>query len=719
MYDLRTTAKVQAGGFAGRMSHTNVLLLKAALLDGDSALAAYAAWRATLDLETISIGEQRLLPLLHRNLRRLGVSDSLSNRFRGVRRFYWVANRKRMKFAREVFEALNRAEVPFIVIKGAALAACYLEDPSLRPMYDVDILVTEERLADAAAVLAEKQLLPQGLPLGYVVTSDRLRSFVPGWAFGDHERSIDLHWKALHFDLRPQADDEFWRAAREATLDGTAFRVFNPADQLLHICAHAAQRGGAEAMHTWPADMALVIRGSPDLSFERLVAGAARHRISAIMADALCLLADEFDLSVPRSAIASLRRAATWSERAEMRLADRPYPSLSAPARMLLELQDFRRGSHNPCHGGWASPGSGASVVRGIQTSLGNPGWLRRLLGRDRHRRVRDPSRLPKVGDELKLAGFSIDESPLVSGWSVLEPTGCWTLGREATIAWSVSGHEGELELRVDGHAFLHKNAPAQSVQLWVNDRQAAHWQFRAGGASPLPARIAIPAAVVRNRDVLMLTFVIQSPCSPAEVGESSDPRALGLHLRSISLTRAAVLDTADGILAKPTWLQRTLGHDRYRVIPALDRLPRVGDKLNLVSPNVNETPLIAGWSHSEPTGRWTVGQEATIAWSVRGHEGELELRVDGHAFLHKNAPTKSITLWLNDRQAAHWQFRAGSGSPLPARIAIPAAWVGNRDVLMLTFVIESPCSPAAVGESPDPRALGFHLRSISLTKPA
>ena len=269
-----------------------------------------------------------------------------------------------MIFAREVFEALNRAEVPFIVIKGAALAACYLEDPSLRPMYDVDILVTEERLADAAAVLAEKQLLPQGLPLGYVVTSDRLRSFVPGWAFGDHERSIDLHWKALHFDLRPQADDEFWRAAREATLDGTAFRVFNPADQLLHICAHAAQRGRAEAMHTWPADMALVIRGSPDLSFERLVAGAARHRISAIMADALCLLADEFDLSVPRSAIASLRRAATWSERAEMRLADRPYLKSfrsSSDASRTFKISGAVATTLVPRRG-WASPGSGASA---------------------------------------------------------------------------------------------------------------------------------------------------------------------------------------------------------------------------------------------------------------------------------------------------------------------------------------------------------------------
>ena len=162
----RSTARVRARGFASRMGQANILLLKAALLEGDRALAAYAAWRATLDLNTISTGEQRLLPLLHRNLMRLGVSDFLSNRFRGVRRFHWVVNRKRMIFAREVFEALNRAGAPFIALKGAALAACYLKDPSLRPMNDVDILVTEERLADAAAVLAESSSFRTVYPSG-------------------------------------------------------------------------------------------------------------------------------------------------------------------------------------------------------------------------------------------------------------------------------------------------------------------------------------------------------------------------------------------------------------------------------------------------------------------------------------------------------------------------------------------------------------------------
>jgi hypothetical protein len=717
------------GGFAGRMRQANVLLLKAALLDGDAALAAYRAWRATLDLNTISIGEQRLLPLLHRNLTRLGVSDPLSDRFRGVRRFYWVNNRKRMIFARRVFETFASAGVPFIALKGLSLAACYLEDPSVRPMNDVDILVTDENVAEAAAILGEMQLLPQNLPVEYVVKSDRLRSFTPGWAFGRGESAIDLHWRALHFDGRPRADEEFWSAAREATLDCTTFLVFDPADQLLHICAHAAQPGRAEAANTWPADAALIIKNSSDLSFERVVAGAARHGISAIMADALRFVASELELPVSLSAIASLEKAATWSERTEMRLADRPYSSSAAPTRLFLDFQAFRRSNQNTADGlisalaefpkrTMGAAGTWVGLILAIKDGLGNPAWLRGLLGRDRYRTVPQLDHLPKVGEQLNFQELSFDESPLISGWSILEPTGRWTTGREAVLAWSVRGEEDELELCLDGHAFLHEKAPTKLVELWIDGKKITQWQFRLDAANPFPARVAIPRRLVRDRDVLMLTFVIQSPCSPAEVGESADPRPLGILLRSMSLDRAALLDPARGIVVSSTPPEHRLEYGRYRVIPALDRLPQVGDCLSLGGASIDETALLAGWSHAEPTGRWTVGREATIAWSVRGNQSELELLLDGHAFLHKKAPMRSIKLWVSDWPAVQWRFKLDGLSPLPARIAIPSAVVRDRDVIFIRFEVQSPCSPAEVGESSDARALGLHLRSIMLTKP-
>src|SRR6185369_13956039 len=149
---------------------------------------------------------------------------------------------------------------------------------------------------------------------------------------------------------------------------------------------------------------------------------------------------------------------------------------------------------------------------------------------------------------------------------------------------------EEDLTIRVNGFAPLHEKAPFQDVELWANDRRIASWRFQMDTASPLPARISIPGRLIRRRDVLMLTFRIRNPVCPAET--AIDTRALGLHLRSLRLKKAL----------------------------EIDRLPKVGDTLDLAGTDIDE-PLIAGWSIPEPTGRWTLGHEATIAWDIRGQE--------------------------------------------------------------------------------------------------
>ena len=544
-------AQPRSAGFVQRMSSTNILLLKAALLDGDAAIAAYREWRPTLNLVTIPHGQQRLLPLLQRNLTRLGISDPEMDRFRGIRRYFWAQNLKAMTFAKQVFAALDLADVPFIVLKGAALVACYLEDRSLRPMDDIDILVPEERLADTAAVLVRMNLLPKGMASGqspWMANTHLLSSFL-GWPFVGPDGNMDLHWRALHLDRRPQADERFWQARRRASLDGMAVSVLDPADQLLHICAHAAQRDAAAASQQWAADALLVLRGSADLSFKRLIEEATQRHLSGVMADGLKFLSDELDMTVPRSTISRLYATERWTEHAEMRLlADGGHPRTSGPARLFLEFQDFRRRDRKafdqPMTGALAAflkartgvAELGAALIVTVQAVLGRPAWLRRVLGRDCYRVVPDLARLPKVGDELNLTGSAIDETALIAGWSIPEPTGRWTLGHEATVAWSVRGHQDDLTLFVDGYALLHENAPSQSVELWVNDRQIAHWHFHINEAPPLPAQISVPAKLIRNRDVLMLTFVIRFPRSPAEIGLPPDMRALGIHFRSLAL---------------------------------------------------------------------------------------------------------------------------------------------------------------------------------------
>jgi hypothetical protein len=160
------------------------------------------------------------------------------------------------------------------------------------------------------------------------------------------------------------------------------------------------------------------------------------------------------------------------------------------------------------------------------QVILGHPSWLRRILGRDRYR-VADSDGLLKVGCTLK-PGVS-EETPLISGWHIPEPTGCWTLGHEATIAWCVGEHEQDLLLQIDGTAALDERVPVQRIDLWANDRRLASWRFKLDTPSLLPPRVLVPRDLIRNRDVLMLTFLIRRPGIYGR----------GLYLRSLTLEAA------------------------------------------------------------------------------------------------------------------------------------------------------------------------------------
>ena len=522
-----------------RITRSNLLLLKAALLDRDRAIAAYQEWRPTLDLETISYGQQRLLPLLQNNLARFGIEDPLADRFRGIRRYFWVRNLKAMAFAKRVFAALDNAGVPFIVLKGAALVACYFTSRSLRPMDDIDILVREDRLADAIAVLTAMNLHPDRIsPRDILLNSRNNRSMLPGRNFFGPDGNIDLHWKALHLDRRPEADDRFWQNHLNSSLDGAPIRVLDPAHQLILTCAHAAQRFAAAAAEQWPADAITVIRGSADLCLERLISEARQRGLSAIIAESLDFLEQEFNVSILTTAVSRMRIASTWTERAEMRLLADPLK----PTRLsywLGELLDFRRRSPGRVSRSiprvlpalmksWAGVDQIIpAIIVAAQALAGRPSWLRRLLGRDRYRLIPDTDRLPKVGDTLKLDCPELEETPFIAGWSIPEPTGRWTCGHEATVAWCVKGQDQDLALFIDGIPALHEKALLQQIDLWANDQRIASWRFKLNSLSPLPARIRVPGSLIRNRDVLMLTFLIRRP-----VGI----HAQGLHLHSLTL---------------------------------------------------------------------------------------------------------------------------------------------------------------------------------------
>jgi hypothetical protein len=455
-------------------------------------------------------------------------------------------------------------------------------------------------------------------------------------------------------------------------------------------------------VHQWPADAALVIRGTPDLSWERLIREAGVRRISAIAANSLAFLTREIDLPIPDAVITELRAAVRWTEWVEARLrAAGPRTSLSTPSRLLLDFQDFRRGDQDALEqsaaqaflpflkaragvvGGWSAS------LAALQALLGHPAWLRQLLGRDRYRALPDLARLPVVGEVLDLRGVSLDEAPLVAGWGLPESTGHWTVDHEATAVWRVVREAVHLDLLLDGYALLPGGDGSQDIEIWLNDRLIETLQFRAGKTWPLPAWIRLPRWST-DCDLIIVTLLIRKMHSPAALGLSGDHRALGIHLRRFG----------------PTCFGSRFAVDR-------ERLPGVGDTLNLTGTSIDDTPFVIGWGGPETTGRWTIGIQATVAWRVEKGNSDLTLFCDGYAFLDSKMPEQEIEVWANQELVASWHFADGEASPLPARVALTSAQ--EAGVLFVTFKISSPRSPVELGLARDARALGLHVRSLAI----
>lgn len=167
-----------------------------------------------------------------------GVVESLELARRGA----IVGHLPRQALLRRIARALDGAGVPFVVLKGAALAALAYPEPALRPMGDIDVWTRPELLDQAAAAL-----ITEGIPY-----SDRMR--VRRAAASPMETGTVRIFEApgtqvvleLHGTVRSMAAaapawlEPAWARAAPRDLGGVLARVPHPEDMLTHLAVHAS-----------------------------------------------------------------------------------------------------------------------------------------------------------------------------------------------------------------------------------------------------------------------------------------------------------------------------------------------------------------------------------------------------------------------------------------------------------------------------------------------
>lgn len=123
------------------------------------------------------------------------------------------------------------------------------------------------------------------------------------------------------------------------------------------------------------------------------------------------------------------------------------------------------------------------------------------------------------------------------SGWSWPEEWGTWSDGDTADLRFGLSDSpEGDVQLLIEGHAFLAESHPLQEVDVSVNGRylQTLKYDLQDNYGTRV-VRIE-EEIVVDSAGSLRVGFNIRDPQSPADLKLSGDGRRLGLGVVAIEL---------------------------------------------------------------------------------------------------------------------------------------------------------------------------------------
>ncbi len=302
--------------------------MQAALLPGEAARAAWLRVRASMRSGPLDAPSESLLPLVYRTIAGLddGDADVEPLKMRYVRT--WSDNLTLYQTVRPLFLALERAGIDAVVLKGLALVARVYGDLGVRPMADVDLLVTPADLDRTIAISADLGWHPR-----YRLTSGfrRVKHASPF----DHATGIacDVHWRVFEEAGDDAADEDLRDHTEFIDFQGARFRVLSPTDQLLHVCGHAARWNEVPAIR-WVPDAVTVIRAGP-IDWRRLVAHTARRRFILRMRGMLAYLRASLGVAIPASVEAELAAApVSMLERLEHRVRTREH-------RLLGELPTY------------------------------------------------------------------------------------------------------------------------------------------------------------------------------------------------------------------------------------------------------------------------------------------------------------------------------------------------------------------------------------------
>lgn len=289
-----------------------------------------------LDGVTEAARYHRVVAWVYRALRdSAGADPAVVDRLRGLHRASSRSHLRVTAALASTAEALDAADVRWLVFKGPVLSEVVYRVPEMRLYRDLDLLVARQDFGTALRALegAGGVLLDHNWPLierdGYGELNLVERYGTP----------LDLHWQLLFSQaLRnqfPVPVDQVLERATDVEVRGRTVRTLDATDSLLHLAFHAALNGGDRLI--WLKDLEQSARHRPP-EWEELVVRARAWRVHLQVALLLARAERTVGAALPPGLLEELAPQRAW--RSASAAIDRLFPAVHSrgggdPARML------------------------------------------------------------------------------------------------------------------------------------------------------------------------------------------------------------------------------------------------------------------------------------------------------------------------------------------------------------------------------------------------
>ncbi len=304
------------------------------------------------------------------------------------------------------------------------------------------------------------------------------------------------------------------------------------------------------------------------------------------------------------------------------------------------------------------------------------------------------------LGEVLRFSHGGNGVRFLRRGWSIPEPWGIWSIGKQSELALQLSNKvSGNVFLTVRANPFVYFGCPKKEIKVLVNDEHVATWNYQLGDGNEMRSVSLSPNIYQKNEGVLKIKFVSSEVESPKQAGISDDQREVSLGLVELMLT----------------------AHEKTKQTDLVQRsdvpMFHLGEVLRF-SQGANGTCCLRnGWSIPESWGVWSMSKQSDLALQLPNLlSGNIRLTVKANPFVYRARPKKEVKVFVNDEQVAIWNYQLGGKNKKRSVSISPSIYKKNEGILKIKFVSDEIDTPKQAGISEDQREISLGLIHLALT---